>query len=281
MNTSTTQSAKSTSSAPNAAPKVSAPKVYARSVALPAEHGGWGFLIEPLILSMILMPTLAGLGLCITAIGVFLLHQPVKIAVKDFNRRRVYARTRLAWRFALLYSLMAAAGLVLTLLTHQGQFWIPLLLALPLIVIQLIREIQGKGRSADAEIAGALALAAAAPAILLAGGAVPTVAALAWLLLALRVVPSIVYVRVRLLILHKKPASILTPIVWHAGGVLVSIGLWAAGLVNAAALLGTGMLLARTMHGLKISRANRAAIIGMLEMVFGLLYALISAFALR
>lgn len=40
--------------------------VKLRTVALPAEHGGWGFLFEPIVLGLLLAPTGAR---CLGALG--------------------------------------------------------------------------------------------------------------------------------------------------------------------------------------------------------------------
>lgn len=53
--------------------------VSIKTVAIPAEHGGWGFLCEPLILGLLIAPSLAGIGIVLMMAAAFLLHQPFKI----------------------------------------------------------------------------------------------------------------------------------------------------------------------------------------------------------
>ena len=43
-----------------------------RSVALPTEHGGWGFLAEPILPGLLVAPSWAGLLLSLAALAVFL-----------------------------------------------------------------------------------------------------------------------------------------------------------------------------------------------------------------
>lgn len=81
-----------------------------KSVAVPAEHGGWGFLSEPLLLGVLIAPSLPGIGLVLMMAAAFLLHQPLKIVVKDRRKGRVYERTRLAQRFLVIYSVIGVAG---------------------------------------------------------------------------------------------------------------------------------------------------------------------------
>lgn len=90
-----------------------APVVHWKSVALPVEHGGWGLLIEPMLLGMLVTPSWAGLWICLSALGVFLIHQPLKIAIKDHLKGRHYART-IGFQeigFGLVYAVLGAVGI--------------------------------------------------------------------------------------------------------------------------------------------------------------------------
>lgn len=259
--------------------------VSVRSVAMPAEHGGWGFLTEPLLLGLLVAPSLAGGGIAFAAVALFLLHQPLKIVLKDLRRGRIYGRTRLAGRFVLIYAAVAVTALAATAYTAQSAahnaFWIPLLLALPVGALQFAAELRGDSRTLAAEITGALSLAAAAPAIILAAGLPASTAAAAWGLLALRAVCSILYVRAQLRLLRGKSPDITPPITAHNLSVLISAVLWAGGVVNGLALLATGMLMVRAVIGLKSTAPVTAKKIGFREIGFGLAYALLCALALR
>ncbi|MCB0162365.1 MAG: YwiC-like family protein, partial [Caldilineaceae bacterium] len=57
-----------------------------RSIALPTEHGGWGFLLEPLLLGRLVAPSAAGLLLLVATVAAFLLRQPLKIVLVDRRR---------------------------------------------------------------------------------------------------------------------------------------------------------------------------------------------------
>lgn len=252
-----------------------------RSIAVPAEHGGWGFLAEPLLLGLVLAPSLAGVGIAVAATAVFLLHQPIKIAVKDYRKGRVYERTRLARGFAALYGAIALAALQLTTTTATGAFWIPLLAALPLAAVQLALEFRSDGRSLLSELCGALVLAATASAILLAADKPFVMAALVWLLMALRAVPSIMYVRARIRLIHGRRTSIASPISVHVLGVLISIALWTSGVTNAFAPLAVGMLLFRTYYGLMLSTPTAVRTVGIQEVIYGLILTIMCAVALQ
>ncbi|HEX7294962.1 MAG TPA: YwiC-like family protein, partial [Pyrinomonadaceae bacterium] len=86
--------------------------VRLRPIALPAEHGGWSLLLEPIVLGLVLIPSVGGLWVSFTAISAFLMRHPFKLAVVDWRRKRRYGRTPLAARFALLYFVVAIVSFV-------------------------------------------------------------------------------------------------------------------------------------------------------------------------
>ena len=166
-----------------------------RSVALPAEHGGWGFTLEPILLGLMLTPSLAGLGIGIMGLFAFLAHHPVKLALSDLRRGNRYPRTLLAMKVGAAYTLIAALGFALALATAEKPFLTPLLLGLPLAFLKVILDATGRGRSYTAEMAGALGAATLAPAAVLAGGGETSWAVGSWLVLALRSLVSINFAR--------------------------------------------------------------------------------------
>jgi len=170
-------------------------RVLFRSVALPAEHGGWGFTLEPILLGLALTPSVAGLGVGIMGLFAFLAHHPIKLALSDLRRGHRYPRTELALKVGLFYIALAALGLALALLTAERPFWPPLVLGLPLAFSKVALDAIGKGRSFVGEMAGALGAATLAPAAILAGGGDPGWAIGSWLVLALRSLVSIRYAR--------------------------------------------------------------------------------------
>jgi hypothetical protein len=67
-----------------------ASRVNLKSIALPTEHGGWSFLAEPIVLGLLVAPTWKGFVLGLAIVSLFLLHQPLKIAMKDNLNRSQY-----------------------------------------------------------------------------------------------------------------------------------------------------------------------------------------------
>lgn len=247
-----------------------------RSVALPAEHGGWGFLLEPILLGLIAFPSWAGVALGVAASGVFLLDQPLKIAVKDALRGKRYPRTTLAERMSVVYGGLAVGGLILALIWAVQPFWGVILGALPLALLKVIAGTQNQGRVLSAEIGGALALAGAAAAITLAGGAALTTALAAWLALGLRDVSSILYVRARLRLLRGEPTSVRTALIAHLAGLVILLGIAIGGVWNWLAPLAGVILLIRAGWWLRADqRPVRAPVVGFQEMTVGIIFALL------
>jgi hypothetical protein len=257
-------------------PKI--PSVRLRSIALPTEHGGWSFLLEPVLLALLVVPSVAGFWLMLATALAFLAHQPVKLAIKDWHNRRRLPRTRWAERFAFLYGLSACGTFVLAHLGSENAFWLPLLLAAPLAIVQVRYDATNRSRELVPEITGALALGAVAPAAALIGGWSLIAALLLWLILALRTLTSILYVRARLRLEYGKPAQSGVAIGAHTAGIALLAGFALDRLIPLLAPAAMMILLLRA--GLGLSRYRKPApakVIGLREMGFGLLTVLLIA----
>src|SRR5580765_2997240 len=142
--------------------------VRIKTIALPVEHGGWGFLLEPIALGLLLAPSIAGFYLAFSGVGLFLARQPLTLLV--LNRHRDSPRTTLARRFAALYLAVSAAAFSAAIIFSKPSFILPLVIAAPLAVVQLIYDWSGRKRVLFAEVAGAVAISSLVAALALAGG---------------------------------------------------------------------------------------------------------------
>lgn len=258
-------------------PKTSPDKII-RSVALPSEHGGWAFLLNPCLLGMLVAPSWPGAWLTLAALGVFLAHQPLKIAVKDRLKGTRPPRTVWAERFVLGYGVWASVAFALLLLYADRAFLTPLVLGLPFALVQLYYDSRNQSRALLAECAGALALATLAPAIAILGGWPFDRAWPLWFIMAALAVPAILYVRARLKLEYGKP--IAPTVVWVAHGVafLGSIALALGQLIPWTVVVGMAVLWGRAVYGLSRFRSpSRPAIIGIQEIAFGLMIICLAA----
>ncbi len=254
-----------------------------RSVALPTEHGAWAFVSEPLLLGLILAPTLGGISLSFAVLGAFLLRQPLKIYVKDIRNQRIVPRTYAARRFILLYGAVTGIAAIATLLLIPSvDALMPLLFALPLFVLQLTYDFRNQSRSATAEIAGTLATGAFASSIVMMQGWSLLPALGLWLVLAAKAITAVLYVRSRLRLEREKSANVGLAIAAHAGAVILLLVMSATSLTRWTAPLAMAILTVRAALGLSSFRKARPPkIIGMQEIAYGLLFLLVVAFGYK
>jgi hypothetical protein len=253
-----------------------------RLAVVPAEHGGWAFLFEPVLLGLLVAPSVAGVWAGLAAVAAFLLRQPLKLAMADRRAGKRYARTVLAERLALGFGLVAFAALAIAIVLSNPAIALPILLAAPLALLQAYFDVQRRSRQLAAEIAGAMAIGASASVILLAGGRSLPVALALWAVLGLRAVASILYVRARLRLERGEGANRLPAWAAHLLALAVTCALAYAGLVPWLAVPLMALLTVRAAWGLsRFRRPARAAVIGVQELAASLLTVVVLALGYR
>lgn len=248
------------------------PGVRWKSVALPAEHGGWGFLAEPVVLGLVLAPSVAGTLLALAALAGFLCRHPLRLVFLDRRRQVRYPRTAWAERFLAGYAALALLLLLAAFALAPRPFWPALAAAAPIGIVALVFDALGRSREALPEATGAVALGASATVIAIAGGAAAGPAWGAWALLALRAATSVLYVRARIRLDRGLVAGPRAVLAGHALALAVAAALarstWAPWLATAAFLV----LLARAAWGLSPWRRRvRPQALGYQELGYGLL----------
>lgn len=242
-----------------------------QTVALPTEHGGWGFISEPILLGLLLAPTWGGWALGVAAFAAFLLRHPLKLYIKDMRAGRSVPRTLAARRFVLIYGgVMAAAVIILLLRMPSPIALLPVALAIPFIGVQLWQDVRNMGRSLTAEVAGAMATGAFASGIVLLDDWALAAAMGLWLALAAKGITAVLYVRSRLRLERYKPASRLLTLIMHGMGMLLLLVMVSYELLPWTAPLAMLILTLRAGVGLSQFRKTRPAkVIGIQEMVYG------------
>jgi len=248
--------------------------VRLRPLLLPVEHGGWGFLFEPIVIALVAAPSAAAAWLSVVAVLAFLARHPLKIGLDDRRHRRRVPRTRPAWMLAITFLLSATLALAIAHVVSGHPFWLVLLLASPAAAVQVWHDARGSGRTLAGELAGAKALAAVAGASGLAAGLWWPYALALWATALVRVLPAIVTVRERVQRLHGHAPDRRRPALAHAAAVagafvLAGVGLMPRGVPAVAVLLAAraGWDLRRT------APATTAVRIGVRELVTGLVAA--------
>jgi hypothetical protein len=244
-----------------------------RPIALPTEHGGWSMILEPIILGWWVAFSGVGLLLGFAAFATFLSRHPFQLVIRDRKRGKRYPRTQWAERFVIAYVVFAAAAMLLAIVATDYPFWQPFTIAVPLAIIQIWYDVQNRSRDIVAEVAGAIAVGVVAAMIVLADGWQTDAAFALWGILIARIVGTILYVRARLRLERGEKPDILLAHFTHILGLISVIILFLADLVPGLAIIALSLLIARSLYGLSKYRrpAPRAAIIGIQEVVFGII----------
>jgi hypothetical protein len=265
-------------------PPTPAPAPSLARVVLPAEHGGWAFLGEPIVLGLLVAPSWAGACVAVAATAGFLARPPLRLLLGDRRRGRRYPRTVLAGQAFAALVVLAAAALAGAIVLARGPVLLALGIAAPLGAVALAFDLGLRSREAAAETLAALALGGTAAAVALAAGRPAPFAFGLWALLALRAVPTILFVRARLRMDRGERANPWPGLAAHALALGFGALLAGAGLAPASALAGLALLGARAAWGVSQLRPRlRTAWLGATEVAFGLAYvALLAAgFATR
>jgi YwiC-like protein len=247
-----------------------------RSVALPAEHGGWGLTLEPGVLGLLVAPSVGGLCIALGAMVAFLARTPLKTVVVDRRRGRVLERTRLAQRVAageLAVIAVLAAG---ALLWAEPGFWVPGIAALPLLAVEGWFDVRSRGRRLVPELAGAIGVCSVAAMVVLAGGGDGRLAAGVWLVLAARAATSIPHVRAQIARLHRRASQARAATAGDLAA--VALAAVAVALDHSLAAGAAAVLVIIALQRLAGSRpVPRPVVLGMRQMAMGCAVVIVTA----
>lgn len=247
-----------------------------RAVGLPSEHGGWGLTLEPVLLGLLAAWSIAGAALGVAAFLAFLVRTPAKLVAVDVRRRRWLGRSQLALRIATVEAaLLLAAIAVATALSGWGWL-VPVLVASPLVAVEVWFEVRSRGRRLVPELCGAVAVASVSASIVIAAGAGGRLAAGVWLVLTARVVGAIPFVRVQIFRLRRGAGA-----VWHsdvAQLVAVAVAVVAVVVDRRLAAGATVVAALAVVQSVWVRRAPMPAKrIGVRQMLIGLVLVVVSA----
>jgi hypothetical protein len=249
-----------------------------RSVALPSEHGGWSLTAEPALLGLLVAWSLPGLALGVSAMLAFMARTPLKLVLVDRFRHRWLPRTRLAAQVAAV-ELTVLIVLVVYAASAGEPFWVPLAVAVPLIILELWFDMRSRGRRLIPELAGAIGIGSIATAVALVDGTTTRVAWGLWVVVAARSVAAIPYVRTQILRTKSRSGPR-----WHSdaaqlAAVAAAVFGWAFDLVPAAAVVALAVLGGINVAAVRLP-PRPAVVIGIQQMIFGIAVILTTAIAL-
>ncbi len=246
-----------------------------RSVALPTEHGGWGLTAEPVVLGLAIAPSWAGVLVGLAALVAFVARAPLRVILVDHHRERDLDRTRLARRAFLAESvlLVVLVGGAIAL-GGVGLLW-PVLVAAPLVVVQLWFDMRSRSRRLLPELLGSVGICSVATMIALAGGAEPAIAVGAWFVLAARALCSIPQVRAQVDRIHGRPASTTPPLLGDLAAVVLAGIAVALDVVLAAGAV--AVLVVVVAQRVAIPALTSAKVIGVCQTIIGLVIVVVTA----
>lgn len=252
------------------------PRSTLRAVGLPSEHGGWGLTLEPVLLGLLVAPSVAGAALGGAAVLAFLARTPLRFVLVDVRRGRRLDRTVVAARLAAAEVLAIAGLTVLATVRAAGPFWAPLLAAVPLVAVEAVFDARSRSRRLAPELAGAVGISAVAAAIALADD---TSAPLAWglsLVLAARVLTAVPATRHQVLRLHGRPDD--PRLLWVTDGAALAVAGAAVALDDR--LLAGGLAVAAVVAIQRLTARHpppRAVVLGLRQLALGLAVVAVTA----
>lgn len=263
---------------PRSSPGADGPatRSHLRSVALPAEHGGWGLTLEPVVLGLAVAASPAGGLLAAVAFLGFLARTPIKAVLVDLHRGRRTGRGTVARRVAVAEIAVLLVALTLAARLSDGPFWIPLAAAAPLVGVELWFDMRSRSRRLLPELAGSVGICAVVASMVLADGGDARLAVALWLVLAARAITSIPYVKAQVERIHGRPTERRVLVASAAAALLV--GATAVAVDRSVFAGAVAVALVAVLQPLSTWRSvPRAAILGARQMVLGLTVVLITA----
>lgn len=247
-----------------------------RSVAVPAEHGGWGLTLEPGILGVLAAPSVAGLLLGVAAVLAFLMRTPLRLVLigrRRGDRRPPSAigleRTHLAIRVVAAELVVFALALLgAAWLATDPAWWLPAIVAAPLFAVALWFDMHARSRDLVPEIVGSAAVASVAAMGALAGSAEMPLAIGLWVVLTARILSSIPHVRAQVLRIHGEPAPPIPTLLGDVAALALATG---AVLLDARLVLGAaGIVGLIVVQRYTLARPPRPArVLGVRQVILG------------
>lgn len=241
-----------------------------RAVAVPTEHGGWGLTLEPVLLGLVIAFSWSGLAIGLAAFVAFLVRTPLKLAVVDRRRHRSLPRTRLATRIAAIeLCLLALIGA--SALRAAGAAWlVPVLIAVPLVTVELWFDIRSRSRRLVPELAGAIGITAVAASVTVAGGASWRLAVAVWMVLAARAVASIPYVRTQIMRTRRGSSPLGTTDLFQLAGAAFGLAAVAVDTQVFAGAIAVAVVAAAQSAAIRRDHIPPVKVIGLRQMAAGL-----------
>lgn len=246
-------------------------------VALPKEHGAWGFVLEPLLFSLLVAFTLDGLLIALVMFFMFLSSQPFKLITTKSTSKRL----RFAAKVALLFYLsISIVSLVVLILSADFYSIIPFYTAIILLFLYKIAEYNSLSRNLFVELLPIFSMTLVAISIIMIDSSFNINPIVFGVLLLSRAIPTVFYINAKVKWVKGFKFSVLPTHLLNVGFLLFVIYAGLNNLLPLLSILGSVLLTIRAIIGFsKFSFTKTVKQIGVAEFVYGSLFVVINGIA--
>ena len=237
----------------------------------PKEHGGWAILVEALLVGLAFHHSFLSVGMGVMSTLVFLVINPLSFWLKDTLGGKRYPRTEITERISVIYLIGITLLFLICFLSSSTKFWIPLIPAFFLIVIQIFCIVRHQEKEYWVQVLSGMSGGAITASILIAGGYDLSFALLMWLLLAFRSLMSIVFIREKARQIKGERFSLRRILIVHGLVLFVLMGMSLRGGIPFIVVLAYGVGAARSLIMMKDLFVKSLKNIGLQEAFVGLL----------
>ncbi|MBU0474468.1 MAG: YwiC-like family protein [Bacteroidetes bacterium] len=243
-------------------------------VAIPKEHGAWGFVLEPLILSLIVAFSVNGLLLALASFILFLANQPIKIIfTKSISTKHKSAATKILFFYSSIIFLLFVAIIV----NAKIVYLLPYAFGLLVMLLFLFFQINNLGRYLFFEFIPSFGITLMAISIVLMNGSFQYNVWIFGILLLSRAIPTIIYVNAKVKEVKRKDYSKAATNLTNSISVLIIFLLGWNSLLPELSFLASIILLLRSEIGFsKLNFTKTVKQIGIAEFVYGSLFVVIN-----
>ena len=206
-------------------------RLFRRQVVIPSEHGSWSWFFVPYFVGLLVAGqwNVSALVVLIGGLAGFLIRQPasVYLRIRSGKGRRSDESLAAAWMLILgAIALLSLVALLAMGLTELLWLMVPMVGIFAFYLVAT-RQRKAAARTLWMELAGAIGLAAMAPAAYIAAtGQLDSIAWALWLLLAGQNALGVLYVRLRIADTHQRQIDRL-PTLWVHILVVIALSLTA------------------------------------------------------
>lgn len=246
-------------------------------VALPKEHGAWGFVLEPLLLSLIVAFTIDGLLLALATFFMFLATQPLKIITTRSASKKFNFTARVLLLFYLTISIIL---LLFPVINTETYLLITFFIAAVILLIYKFSELSNLSRNLFVELLPIFSMTLIATTIVMMDNSFSFNPIIFSVLLLSRAVPTVIYINAKVKWVKGFKFSVLPTHLLNGVFFLFIIYSSFNNLLPMLSIVGILMLAARSVIGFsRFNFTKTVKQIGVTEFIYGSLFVVINGIA--